>query len=223
VSGHNGPVHPLPLREAGAFPERLVQPDQRSCGAAVLVVARMLLDPAYAELVATGRHPGTGVSLPGDVAARFRYEVLGMHHRVTGAVDVSGRVQLPWPQALGTPPWAVARQLSGTGRAALPAVPHATHLVRGDLDGLFDHLADITATRRPVPVYVGNRLSPRHVVLALGTVDGRLRCYEPSLGLLVDVDRAAFTSGRLRLAGWDRPWFVVTPDVTTRASSLPGS
>ena len=88
-----------------ASPGALVQPDQRSCGAAVLVVARMLLDRGYAELLATGRHPapastcparcgpvpprGAGDAPPGDrasgrgraaaaaVAARARHAAVG--------------------------------------------------------------------------------------------------------------------------------------------------
>ena len=87
------------LRHAGTGGLR--QPDQRSCGAACLVVARMLLDPAYADLAARA----------------FRPEVLGMHGRVTGPVDARGALQVPWPRALGTPPWAVARQLSLDDRA----------------------------------------------------------------------------------------------------------
>ncbi len=99
---------------------RLVQPDERSCGAAVLVVARALLDRGYAELLVSGRHPGTGFVLPGSLADRFRHETLAMHARVTGLVDAAGRLQVPWPRALGTPPWAVARQLSAPG--SLPRV-----------------------------------------------------------------------------------------------------
>ena len=63
------------------LPRGLVQPDARSCGAASLVAARMLLDPAYAALVTTGD--------------RFAAETLGMHRRVTGAVALDGRLQLP--------------------------------------------------------------------------------------------------------------------------------
>lgn len=203
-----------------AFRERLRQPDQRSCGATVLVVARMLLDHAYGEFVATGTPPtsgptsgpDSGYALPGSVAGRFRYEVLAMHHRVTGPVDASGNVQLPWPRALGTPPWAVARQLSATGSALHPRVQHTIQPAWSDRGGAFDRIAAATEMRRPVPLYVGNRWIPRHVVLALGQVDGRLRCYEPSQGRLVDVDRAAFTTSRLGLAGWDRLWFAILPD-----------
>lgn len=194
-----------------AFGEGLRQPDQRSCGAAALVVARMLLDHAYGEFIATGQHPGTGFTFPGSVADRFRHEVLGMHRRVTGPVDASGGVQVPWPRSLGTPPWAVARQLRATGSALHPRVEHTVQPSWSDRDSAFDRIAAAVARRRPVPVYVGNRWLPRHVVLALGQVDGRLRCYDPARGRLTDVDRAAFTTARLGLAGWDRPWFAVLP------------
>ena len=58
---------PVPGSVLGA---RLVQPDHRSCGAAVLVVARALLDRGYAELLVSGRHPGSGLVLPGSMSRR---------------------------------------------------------------------------------------------------------------------------------------------------------
>src|SRR4029453_17690952 len=77
--------------------EHLAQPDQRSCGATALVVARMLLDRDYADLLAVGRPPVPGLAVPGSLASRFRDEVLALHRRVTGPVDPTGRLQLPWP------------------------------------------------------------------------------------------------------------------------------
>jgi hypothetical protein len=199
------------------FTERLVQPDRRSCGASVLVVAGMLLDRGYAELVTTGRHPVTGFELPGTLADRFRSEALTMHRRVTGLVDVHGRLQLPWPRSLGTPPWAVARQLSATGR---PAPGHAVVTLRAGRGAVFDRIVAATAAGRPVPVYVGNRWAPRHVVLFLGGLQDRapgpvdrLPCYDPACGRVVDVQREAFVRGRLGLAGWDRPWCAVLPSL----------
>ncbi len=76
-----------------AFLDGLRQPDQRSCGAAVLVAAQMLHDPAYAELVLAGRHPRTGYALAGGTAQeRFAAECTAMLRRATGAVDVRGRL-----------------------------------------------------------------------------------------------------------------------------------
>jgi hypothetical protein len=200
---------------------RLVQPDHRSCGAAVLVVARAMLDRGYAELLVSGRQPGTGLALPGSLADRFRHEALAMHARVTGPVDAAGRLQVPWPRALGTPPWAVARQLSATGGSAaaggggLPRVRHRVVPAWPDRGALVDRVVAATAEGRPVPVYMGNRWAPRHVVLFLGGSAGRgdgLRCYDPARGWVVDVDRRAFVRDRLGLGRWDQPWFAVLPE-----------
>ena len=166
----------------------LVQPDQRSCGAAVLVAAQILRDPSYAARATT--------------SGGFRAEVLAMHRRVTSAVDVSGRTQLPWPQALGTPPWAVARQLAGT-----TGVDHDVRLVL-DRGEAYDRAAE---RDRPVPVYVGNRWLPRHVVLVTGPADSALRVYDPARGRISTITREAFVSDRLGLSGWDRPWFTILP------------
>lgn len=178
------------------FRERLVQPDRVSCGATVLVIARMILDHEYGELI------GAAPSVPD----RFREEVLAMHARVTGPID-DGRLQVPWPRALGTPPWAVARQLSEFGDRDVRWI--RTHPSRG-----YDAIAAAVGQRQPVPVYVGSGWLPRHVVLALGEVGGALRCYEPARGRLVDVAPQEFAAGRLGLAGWDHAWWAILPDRT---------
>ncbi|MCW2853262.1 MAG: hypothetical protein JWM84_2926, partial [Nocardioides sp.] len=67
--------------------------------------------------------------------------------------------------------------------------------------------------------YVGDRWSPRHVVLALPAAPSvpavpavpHLGVYEPSSGRVVAVARDAATGHRLGLGGWDRLWLVVTP------------
>ena len=56
----------------------------------------MLLDPAYAAT----QNPHA-----------FAGSVLALHRQLTGA-SAFGRAQLPWPRALGTPPWAVARAMT---------------------------------------------------------------------------------------------------------------
>jgi len=185
-----------------------VQPDRRSCGAAVLVVARMLNDPAYAELVLTGRHPDTGSMLAGgSVGERFGVEALAMHRRTTGPVDVTGALQLPWPQGLGTPPWAVARQLSGS--SGVPGSRYDARVVNPfDRRGGLDAIATAAAAGHAVPLYLGSLWTPRHVVLVL---DERLRTYDPSVGRRVRMDRDDFLGGTLDIAGWSRPWFAVVP------------
>lgn len=181
----------------------LPQPDSLSCGAASLVVARALTDEAYAELLVTGTHPGTGHQLVGDMLTRFHAEVLAMHRRVTGAVDVRGSLQVPWPRRLGTPPWAVARQL-GTHYRVEVVLPHARTQA-------YDGLRASLTRQRPVVLFVGNRWLPRHVVLAVAGRGPAVEVYDPGSGRVRELRREAFIDARLQLSRWDVPWFVVAP------------
>ena len=170
----------------------LVQPDKRSCGAAVLVAAQLLTTPPPVRLAA--------------MPEWFRTEVLALHRRITSAKDAGGRWQLPWPRMIGTPPWAIAHHLSAvTGR------PHRTQLVI-DRGAAFEQVLIATTNGSPVPLYVGNRWLPRHVVLVTGyQKEDAVRCYDPARGAVVTVTSEAFLSGRLELSQWDRPWFTVLP------------
>ena len=134
------------------------------------------------------------------IGPEWRTEVLATHRGLTGARDARAAAQLPWPRALGTPPWAVARELG-----ALSARPHRTLPVL-DRDAAFRRLL---AAPMPAALYVGNRWLPRHVVLVVAAEAQQLTCYEPSRGVAAAVPRSAFADGRLRLAGWDVPWFTV--------------
>jgi hypothetical protein len=96
---------------------------------------------------------------------------------------------------------------------------------RADRGALFDRIVAALAQGRPVPVYVGSRWLPRHVVLFLGGsragvwaggwagAEGHVRCYDPARGRVVDVDREAFVGGRLGLGRWRRVWFAVLPSL----------
>lgn len=169
---------------------RLRQPDRRSCGAASLVMARRLVDPRYAALV--GDQP------------TFAHEAATLHRRLTSLADAGGHRQLPWPRAIGTPPWAVARDLR-----LVTGVPYAVHPVRLGRHA-WPHLAT-AEPQRPVAVYVGSLLLPRHVVLVTAVAGDEAMTYEPSSGRLLAVARGRWESGPLRLAGWDVPWCVISP------------
>jgi hypothetical protein len=65
--------------------------------------------------------------------------------------------------------------------------------------------------QHPVALYIGSSVSPRHVVLAVSAGSDGLSVYDPASGGLVTVDQRAFTGSKLRVAGWDVPWFVVLP------------
>lgn len=157
----------------GPLTAGLRQPDARSCGAASTVMAAALRDAALAERV----------TAPGG----FDAEVLAAHRRLTRLV-LHARPQLPWPRVLGTPPWAVARELG-----ALCGVPHRTRVVRWS-----------RTPTGPVAgaVYVGSRWLPRHVMLVL---DGQpTRCYNPATGQVRPLDDP-------RLSSWRTRWFEITP------------
>jgi hypothetical protein len=180
-----------------------VQPDQRSCGATALVVARILNDSTYAAYVEGA----------GDLKARFRTEALAMHQRITSLADVSGRAQLPWPRAFGTPPWAVARQLSGTPAADGTRATYAWHPCRFDADDAFDRLLAAGGSQRVSSIFIGSTWLPRHVVLVVDrTPGGTVHVFDPARGRLSELDRTTFTGRKVGIAGWDVPWFVVTPD-----------
>lgn len=168
------------------------QPDRRTCGAAALVVARMLDDESWADAV-----------LAEGVAA----EVLATHARVTGPTDATGRTQAPWWRAWGTPPWAVARELAthGPRRVVVPTL--------GRRDALAERVRRAVDGGHSVVWYVGSRGLPRHVVLVVGVRDGSWRVFEPSSGRVLEVPAADFVRGRVRIAGWRRTWALVLPRV----------
>lgn len=171
------------------FGAALRQPDQRSCGAACLVVARMVLDDGYAQLT----------------VPEFGTEVLATHRALTGTSGPTGGAQIPWPRALGTPPWALARRMAFTG------VPVRWRPARLSPRPAYDRLLADVRTGLPVPIYVGSAWLPRHVVLALAADEeaGTIEVYDPACGRLTEITATAFGGRRLGPSGWDVPWFVL--------------
>lgn len=102
----------------------------------------------------------------------FEDDVLAMHRRLN-------RV---WPRALGTTPWAIARRTGGRVRRFRRAEVSA-------------------ALPTPVPVYLGSRWLPRHVVLALDDENDGLRVYDPARGAVVPIQSSR----------WQKAWFAVLP------------
>ena len=178
---------------------RMRQPDQRSCGPSSVVAARMLIDRSYADAVRDARDD------------RFASDVLDTHRRATSAI-VAGRLQVPWPRALGTPPWAVARELSAVAAPGVPARRYGWHLALFRPRVAFDRAAVSVDAGRPVGLYVGNAWLPRHVVLVVGrAAEDTLWVYDPARGARVEVTRASVESRALTFGRWDRVWFDVSP------------
>lgn len=132
--------------------------------------------------------------------------------RTNGLVGAGGSLQLPWPRALGTPPWGARHEIE-FGAAAPGAAYEVTwlrHRGRAGLERAYAALLARVRDGRPALLYIGNPRLPRHVLLVMPpTADQDLDVYEPSIGRVVDLPRQAFVDRRLRLAGWDVPWAVV--------------
>ncbi len=167
-------------------PGSLRQPDQVSCGAASMVAARILLEPGWR---------------PGDPVAEIHEE----HRRLTSLYSRRDRMQMPWPRRLGTPPWAVANELS-----ALSGHRIATVNARPRPGIGYDVLVE-QVRARPAAAYLGNRWLPRHVVLVVAAAAGgaAVRVFDPARGALVTVPRERWEEHRVAVAGWSHVWFVV--------------
>lgn len=110
----------------------------------------------------------------------FERRVLAMHRHLNRF----------WPRALGTTPWAIAREVGGQVRR-------------------FRRPEVVAALPAPVPVYLGSRWLPRHVVLALDVTDDDLLVYNPAVGAVVP----------MRSSRWKRTWFAVLPSPEPSSSA----
>lgn len=211
-SGLDGHVTPaFRLRNGDVAP---AQQSPTTCGSASLTVARMLVDPLFARWIITGvGHPAG--EMPGsNVGDRFAAYELIVHRRTNGLYGAGQRLNMPWPRALGTPPWGAKKELEfGASRHG---TVYEVAIVRGAgraaLEHHFDTLLEVVADGEPALLYVGQAQLPRHVVLVLPDEgDGNLEVYDPATGRVRELTREAFAGRRLALSGWDEPWFVVRP------------
>jgi hypothetical protein len=184
----------------GSQLDGLVQPDRRTCGSSTLVAARLINDPAYAAWL----------DERGSRAERFGQEALAVHQQTCRCVDSLGRLHMPWPRALGTSPWSLSRHLSVD--AGVPGTTYETRLILPHQRGsAFDALHAAVTEGHAVPLYVGNRLSPRHVVLAIDATPQGVTIYDPAHGHRCLISRGDYLRGRLDVAGWRVPWLLVLP------------
>lgn len=187
-----------------------VQQSSTTCGSASLTVARMLIDPGLAEWIRDGVTAGGAPVDQRRPAERFAAAEQLVAARTNGLFGPLG-LQLPWPRALGTPPWGGRAELEHG--AALPATRYATSWFRfggvARLEHAYALLCERVSVGRPALLYVGNDWLPRHVVLVVAARDGELDVYEPSAGTVITVSRELFIERRLRVAGWDVPWLAV--------------
>jgi hypothetical protein len=200
-----------------------VQQSPVTCGSACLTVARMLVNPAFARWISTGEGPRGDA--PGGATEQERfaaYERVVMS-RTNGLFGGGRRLNVPWPHALGTPPWGARGELEfgasrrGTHYEVRPLRGHGTSGLRT----AHARLLDVVADGEPALLYIGSAFLPRHVTLVLpGDGDRRLDVYDPASGQVTLLDESRFARRQLRIAGWDVPWIAVQPDGVRRVQAF---
>lgn len=205
-SGDTGPVQQSPV----------------TCGSACLTVARMLVNPAFARWITTGEGPRGDAPAGATEQERFAaYERVVMAR--TNQLFAGGRrLNLPWPRALGTPPWGARKELEFG--AARTGTTYELRMVRqltpAGLRTAHARLLDVVSEGEPALLYIGSATLPRHVTLVLpGDGDRVLDVYDPATGRVTLLDESRFAGRALGLSGWDVPWVAVQPDGLRRAQA----
>ena len=204
----------IPVLLGGA---RARQHDSTTCAAAVLVMLAATGDEGLARWLETGelpegRRPREIPQDPGQLDAADRFAAA--QRTVKARATRRSLGPLPWPGALGVPPWTAARE------ARFPGVRYRVRPVDDSAREAGTILAMVeAATHRghPVPLYVGGdlrggltRAVPRHAVLAVppprgAREPGMLQIYDPATGSVHAVATAQLlgrTDALPALGGW---------------------
>jgi hypothetical protein len=200
-----------------------VQQSPVTCGSACLTVARMLVNPQFAQWIVTGEGARGDAPEGATEGERFAaYERVVMK-RTNGLYAGGHRLNLPWPRRMGTPPWGAKKELEfgAARRSTTYEVEILRSAQRAGRRAAHQRLVEVVGDGEPALLYVGNALLPRHVVLVLpGDGDRVLDVYDPGTGLVSLLDQDSFAARRLRLSGWDVPWIAVQPDGLRRVQAF---
>lgn len=181
------------------------QTDGTTCGSSVLAMLAAAGDPTLAYWLVTGRTLAgyrspelDGVGDAAGPAVRFG-DLQEALKRRSNARAVLGL--LPWPAALGTPPWGAARV------ARFPGVAYRSVLVDdtrpAEVAVVLNRAARALDRGVPVPLYTGGDAAmglataiPRHVVLLTSRTPDGFTVYEPSTGRLLALTTDEVTSSQ---------------------------
>lgn len=197
-----------------------VQQSPVTCGSASLTVARMLVRPEFAGWIVDGIDPEGGPPDSRSQSERFAEHERTVMCRTNGLRAADGRLNLPWPRAMGTPPWGAQKELEH-GAASLDAA-YTMRVVRfGPVKTLREaHHALVGLVRDGLPalLYIGSTWIPRHVTLVFAgespddeAGEAVLDLYDPATGAVTALDPDRFATGTLGIAGWNVPWITVQP------------
>ena len=108
----------------------LTQTDGTTCGPACLLAAHLLLVPGERAAVTGDLAQEMVASQPGR-EGKHLMSVLSRHQvRIQRAMNARGLGVLPWPKALGSTPWSVARQMTEIVRTCTPGGGRRRYTVR---------------------------------------------------------------------------------------------
>ena len=187
----------------------------------------MLVSPEFASWVVQGINPKGGPADPRPEPERFAEHERQVMDQTNGFRAAGGKLNVPWPRSLGTPPWGAQKELENG--AARPGAAYAMRVVRlasaATLHRAYQDLVSREREGLPALLYIGSARLPRHVTLVLptgrsaetdssaGGPEGRdpLDVYDPAAGSVTGLPVDRFAGRTLGIAGWDVPWIIVQP------------
>ena len=177
----------------------------------------MLGSPEFAAWIVDGIDPQGGPADSRGQSERFAEHERTVMSRTNGLHAADGSLNLPWPHAVGTPPWGAEKELEH-GAASQGAAYAMRVLGFGSGTALHEAHNELVGQVReglPALLYIGNRWMPRHVTLVLPgdrtAGDGLLDVYDPATGAVTSLDPDRFATRKLAIAGWNVPWITVHP------------
>ncbi|WP_315583241.1 hypothetical protein [Actinomyces viscosus] len=109
----------------------LTQTDGTTCGATCLLAARLLLAPGERRALTDELSWEEAVSSePGREGRRLAHLLSRHQLRIQRAMNRSGLGPVPWPKALGSTPWSVARQITEIVSTCVPGRERRVYAVR---------------------------------------------------------------------------------------------
>lgn len=108
----------------------LTQTDATTCGPTCLLAARLLLQPGQRAAVTDDLAQEMTASPPGREGKQLVSVLSRQQRRLQRAMNVRGLGVLPWPKALGSTPWSVARQMTEIVTSCIPGGGRRRYTVR---------------------------------------------------------------------------------------------
>ena len=159
----------------------LTQTDGTTCGPTCLLAARLLLAPGDRAAMTGELVQEMAASEPGREGKQLLSVLSRQQLRLQRAMNVHGLGVLPWPKALGSTPWSVARQMTGIVSACALGDSRRRYAVRW----VSDHgpawgrevasIREVLAGGLPVILVTGGPLVLDDVAEGEPTVGSRLR------------------------------------------------